>query len=60
VHQSDAGGHAAEHLPVRIVFIESPETVASLMPDLCCLLSDGLIEAHDTVVYKAASGREPS
>ena len=30
------------------------------MPDLCCLLSDGLIEAHDTVVYKAASGREPS
>ena len=60
VHQSDAGGHAAEHLPVRIVFIESPETVASLMPDLCCLLSDGLIEAHDTVVYKAVSGREPS
>jgi hypothetical protein len=45
---------------VRIVFIESPDTVASLMPDLCGLLSDGLIEAHDTVIYKAASGLEPS
>jgi PII-like signaling protein len=54
VHQNNAAGYAGQHLPVRIVFIESPETVAALMPDLCRLLTDGLIEAHDTVVYKAA------
>jgi PII-like signaling protein len=60
VHQTNASGHAGEHLPVRIVFVESADTVASLMPDLCRLLSDGLIEAHDTVVYKAAFGLEPA
>ena len=48
-----------EHLPVRIEFVESPETVERLMPELCDLLTDGLIEAHDTIVYKAASRREP-
>ena len=47
-------------MPVRIEFIESPETVASLMPDLCQLLSDGLIEAQDTVIYKAAAHKEAS
>lgn len=58
VHQSDLGPGASEHLPVRIEFIEAPEKVASLMPELCDLLVDGLIEAHDTVVYKAAVRRE--
>jgi len=54
LHQSEHGYSAAEHMPVRIEFIESPERVAALMPDLCELLSDGLIEAHDTIVYKSA------
>ena len=58
VHQSHAAGNASEHLPVRIEFIESPEKVASLMPDLCGMLSDGLIEAQDTVVYKAVTQEE--
>ena len=60
VHKSHAGISAGEHMPVRIEFIESPEKVASLMPDLCQLLSDGLIEAHDTVIYKAAPDKEAS
>lgn len=58
VHQTDLGRDGNEHMPVRIEFIESPEKVASLMPDLCALLSDGLIEAHDTIIYKAATRRE--
>jgi uncharacterized protein len=56
MHQAELGSGSSEHMPVRIEFIESPETVADLMPDLCELLSDGLIEAHDTTVYKSASG----
>jgi PII-like signaling protein len=51
-----AHGHA--HMPVRIEFIDSPETVERLLPELCALLSDGLIEAHDTTIYKAAEVRE--
>jgi PII-like signaling protein len=55
VHVTGSGGK--EHMPVRIEFIDSPERVASLMPELCDLLSDGLIEAHDTTVYKAAAAK---
>lgn len=59
VHQHDAG--AAQHMPVRIEFVESSEKVESLMPELCDLLSDGLIEAHDTIIYKSAAfgSKEP-
>lgn len=53
-------GSQQEHLPVRIEFIESPEKVAAILPDLCRLVSDGLIEAHDTTVWKAISERERS
>jgi uncharacterized protein len=55
LHESQHGHTASEHMPVRIEFIESPECVADLMPALCELLSDGLIEAHDTVIYKSAA-----
>jgi PII-like signaling protein len=58
VHQTEHGPGEGDHMPVRIEFIESPEKVASLMPELCSLLSDGLIEAHDTVVYKASAIKE--
>ena len=58
VHGTDLDRSASEHMPVRIEFIESSEKVASLMPDLCDLLTDGVIEAHDTTVYKAASRQE--
>ena len=58
LHETDHGHLAGEHMPVRIEFVESPERVAALMPDLCELLSDGLIEAHDTFVYKSAARLE--
>jgi PII-like signaling protein len=46
-------------MPVRIEFIEGCEKVDVLMPKLCQLLSDGVIEAHDTMVYKAVIRMEP-
>lgn len=58
IHESEHGHAAGEHMPVRIEFVESPECVASLMQDLCELLSDGLIEAHDTTVYKSKAAQE--
>jgi PII-like signaling protein len=45
----------AEHLPIRIEFIESPAKVDELMPTLYDLVNDGLIEVQDTQVVKAAS-----
>ena len=45
----------AEHLPVRIEFIESPEKVDELMPSLSGMVNDGLIEVQDTQVVKAAN-----
>jgi PII-like signaling protein len=53
-----AGGSRQDHLPIRIEFIESPDKVAAILPDLCRLVSDGLIEAHDTTVWKAISEME--
>ncbi len=49
-----------EHLPVRIEFIETKEAADALLPSLCELITDGLIEAHDTTVIKAAVREEPS
>ena len=45
---------AAEHLPVRIEFIESAEKVDELLPTLYDMVDDGLIEVQDTVVHKIA------
>jgi PII-like signaling protein len=49
-----------EHLPVRIEFIETKEAADALLPSLCELITDGLIEAHDTTIIKAAVREEPS
>jgi PII-like signaling protein len=60
-HSNEAGaaGHG-EHLPVRIEFIETKHATDALLPSLCELITDGLIEAHDTTVIKAAVREEPS
>jgi PII-like signaling protein len=49
-----------EHLPMRIEFIETKEAVEALLPALCELVTDGLIEAQDITILKAAAGEEPS
>jgi PII-like signaling protein len=60
-HSTEGGGEGArEHLPIRIEFIETAEAAGALLPSLCELITDGLIEAHDTTVIKAAVREEPS
>src|SRR5580692_11288990 len=44
----------AEHLPVRLEFIESAEKVEELLPTLYEMVTDGLIEVQDTTVVKVA------
>ena len=58
VHTSGAGSVEGEHLPVRIEFLESSQVVESIMPALCELVSDGVIEMQDTTVVKTASGAQ--
>jgi uncharacterized protein len=44
----------AEHLPIRIEFVENAEKVEEVLPTLYDMVSDGMIEVHDTVVVKSA------
>jgi len=44
----------AEHLPVRIEFIETAERLEELLPALYDMVTDGLIEVQDTTVVKIA------
>ena len=44
----------AQHLPIRIEFIETPERVDEVLPTLYEMVSDGLIEVQDTTVVKLA------
>jgi PII-like signaling protein len=59
-HSTEGSEAEREHLPVRIEFIETKEATDALLPSLCELITDGLIEAHDTTVIKAALREEPS
>jgi PII-like signaling protein len=55
-HLHSTEGHGAEkrHLPVQIQFIESPDKVDALLPRLCDLVTDGLVEMQETTVLKVA------
>lgn len=46
--------YRAEHVPIRIEFIESAAKVEEILPTLYEMVSDGLIEVQDTVIVKAA------
>lgn len=56
VHTREGGIDTAQHMPLRIEFIEVARKVDCLMPALMELVTDGLIEAHDTVILKMAVG----
>ena len=43
-----------EHLPIRIEFVESPGKIEEILPTLYEMVTDGLIEVHDTTVVKVA------
>jgi PII-like signaling protein len=44
----------AQHLPIRIEFVEIAEKVDEILPTLYEMVSDGLIEVQDTTIVKAA------
>jgi PII-like signaling protein len=46
----------AQHLPIRIEFVEAAEKVDEVLPTLYEMVSDGLIEVQDTTVLKHARG----
>lgn len=55
LHTQGAAGVEGEHLPVRIEFIENKESVETILPDLCELVSDGMIEVQATTILKVTS-----
>lgn len=60
-HIPGGGIDADSHMPIRIEFIETQAKIEHLLPRLEALLTDGVIEAHDTTVLKAAvAGRHES
>lgn len=54
LHDQEGHGSVKRHLPVRIEFIDRPEMVESILPELCELVRDGLIEMQETTVVKSA------
>ncbi len=50
----------AEHLPIRIEFIDSAAKVDALMPALHDMVTDGVIEVQDTTIVKVASRERPA
>jgi uncharacterized protein len=55
-HTAGAAGATGEHLPVRIEFVDTTDRVDALLPPLCDLVTDGLVEVHETLIVKAAVG----
>ena len=45
----------AEHLPIRIEFIDTPDRVHALLPELSAMVADGLISVQDVQVVAANS-----
>jgi PII-like signaling protein len=56
LHSREGGADTAQHMPLRIEFIDTETKLRTLLPLLEEMVTDGLIEAQDTVVLKAARG----
>ncbi len=54
LHTQGAPGSSGKHLPIRVEFLESAETVEQLMPKLIELVSDGMIEVQATSIVHIA------
>src|SRR5664279_1441051 len=50
----------AEHLPIRIEFVESAAKVEEVLPTLYDMVSDGLIDVQDTTVVRITSRSGPA
>ncbi|HLI82581.1 MAG TPA: DUF190 domain-containing protein [Bryobacteraceae bacterium] len=56
IHTAEGGIDTAHHMPLRIEFIDTAQKVERILPFLRELLTDGLVEAHDTIVLLKATG----
>jgi hypothetical protein len=56
VHTQEGGADTAQHMPLRIEFIDTEQNIRTLLPLLQEMVTDGLIEAQDTVILKVAVG----
>jgi uncharacterized protein len=54
IHTHGAPGSSGEHLPIRVEFLETAQTVDALMPRLIELVTDGLIEVQATSIAHVA------
>ena len=54
LHTQGAPGSSGEHLPIRVEFLESVQTVEKLMPRLIELVTDGVIEVQATDIVHIA------
>jgi hypothetical protein len=59
IHTQGAAGVSGEHLPIRIEFLESAQTVEGLMPRLIELVTDGVIEVQATTIVHVARPSQP-
>lgn len=54
-------GAIAENLPIKIEFVEMPDALDALMPELLTLVKEGLVEVQDTTIVKTHSNvQQPS
>jgi PII-like signaling protein len=58
IHTTGAVLTGGEHLPVRIEFLEMAAVVERMLPELCELVTDGVIESHPTTIIKAAARQQ--
>jgi uncharacterized protein len=59
VHSEESGIDSAQHMPLRIEFVDTEQNIQTLLPLLKELVTDGLIEAQDTMILKVAVGTAP-
>jgi PII-like signaling protein len=56
LHTLEGGSDTAQHMPLRIEFVETEPRFRALLPFLQELVTDGMIEVQDTVVVKISPG----
>jgi PII-like signaling protein len=57
LHTQGAPGGSGEHLPIRVEFLESVQTVETVMPKLIELVTDGVIEVQATSIVHIGGSR---
>lgn len=58
LHTREGYGGERRHLPVQVQFIETAETVNELLPQLCEIVRDGLVEMQETTIIKRGRQEE--